>query len=98
MEASPPSGTICPIFVLHCCGLSCFERLLRMLNQQVPDNTGRSSVEEILPPPVVRAAHQTHDVAAGVKIECTRFAHELHPGFRSQVVALLPVAGMATRH
>src|SRR5216683_6629495 len=57
-----------------------------------------SSVEQILPPFVVAAAHQAHDVAAGVEVEGARLTHQLHAGFGGELIALAAVAGMAAGH
>ena len=54
-----------------------------------------TSVEQILPPLIVRAAHQPHDMAAGMEIEGARFAHQLHSRFRRRLVALVAIAEMA---
>ena len=56
------------------------------------------SIKKILPPLVVGAAHQAHDVATGVKIEGAGFAHQLHTGFIGHLVALAAIAGMAACH
>ena len=52
-------------------------------------------IEEILSPLVVGAAHQSHNVAAGMKVECAGFAHQLHARFRWRLVAFAAVARMA---
>ena len=52
-------------------------------------------VKEVLSPLVIGAAHQAHDVAAGVEIERARFAREFHPRFHWGLVALAAIAGMA---
>ena len=56
------------------------------------------SIKQILPPLIVGASHQPHDVAAGVKIEGARLAHELHAGFVWELVAFPAITGVATRH
>ena len=53
------------------------------------------SIEEILPPLVVGAAHQAHDVAARVQVEGTGLAHQFHAGFDGKLISLLAVAEMA---
>src|SRR5579863_1453559 len=58
----------------------------------------RESVEQILPPLIVAAAHQAHDVAAGVEVESARFAHQFHAGFERKLVALSAVAGVAASY
>src|SRR5579863_4081619 len=58
----------------------------------------QESVEQILPPLIVAAAHQAHDVAASVEVEGARFAHQLHAGFERKLVALSAVAGVAASH
>src|SRR5260370_5029213 len=55
-------------------------------------------VEQILPPLIVRPAHEPHDVAAGVEVEGARFAHQLHAGFEGELIALAAIAEMAARH
>src|ERR1700758_3363141 len=52
-------------------------------------------VEKILPPLIIRSSHQAHDVAAGVKVEGARLAHQLHPCFGWELIALAAIAGMA---
>ena len=52
-------------------------------------------IEEVLPPLIVRASHQAHDVAAGVEVEGAGFAHQLHAGFGGKLVAFAAIAGMA---
>src|SRR5262252_5477777 len=54
-----------------------------------------SSIEQILSPLIIRAAHQTHDVAAGVEIERARLACQLHAGFSRKLIAFAAIAGMA---
>ena len=50
-------------------------RILRRETQLEMYQAGLSiSVEEIFPPLIIRAAHQAHDMAAGVEIEGARFA------------------------
>ena len=57
------------------------------------------SVKQILPPLIVGAAHQAHDVAAGVEVEGAGFAHQLHAGFGGRLISLAAIAGwqQATR-
>src|ERR1700686_3903767 len=52
------------------------------------------SIEQILPPLIIRVPHQAHDVATGVEIEGTRFARRPHVDFVRKLVALAAVAGM----
>jgi hypothetical protein len=54
--------------------------------------TAEGLVEKIFAPFVVGATHQAHDMAAGVEVEGTRFAHQLHAGFNRQLISLLAVA------
>src|SRR6202453_5429629 len=61
----------------------------RILKTLVP------SIKQILPPLIVRPAHEPHDVAAGVEVEGAGFAHQLHSGFGWELVALAAVAVMA---
>ena len=60
-----------------------------------PNRDCRPSIEQILPPLIVRMPHQAHDVATGVEIEGARFAGGLHTGFVRKLVAFAAVAGMA---
>ena len=41
------------------------------------------------------AAHQAHDVAAGMEIEGAGLAHEFHSGFAGKLVALAAIARVA---
>src|SRR5579871_6453947 len=59
---------------------------------------GGISVEEVLPPLLIRVAEQTHDVTAGMQIERPWFPHQLHAGFRRVAVPLFTIAGMAAGH
>src|SRR5882724_13695559 len=52
-------------------------------------------IKQILPPLVVRPAHQPHDVAAGVEVEGAGLAHQLHAGFGGELVAFAAVASVA---
>src|SRR6202795_2560230 len=52
------------------------------------------SIEQILPPLIIRMPHQPHDVATGVEVEGSRFARGPHVGFVRKLVALAAVAGM----
>lgn len=54
------------------------------------------SVEEILLPLGIGAAHHAHDVTAGVQVEGARLAHQLHAGLVRQQIALLAIAVVAT--
>ncbi|MCU1268946.1 MAG: hypothetical protein JWN74_240 [Acidobacteriaceae bacterium] len=54
-------------------------------------------IKQILPPAVIRASHQSHDVTAGMEIEGMRLTHQLHTGFGGHLISLAAVAGMATR-
>ena len=56
------------------------------------------SVKQILPPLIVRAAHQAHDVATGVKIESTGFTHQFHARFLRKLVAFAAVTWMAASY
>src|SRR5205085_11420500 len=60
--------------------------------------TADTLVEQVLSPLIVRPSHETHDVAAGVKVKCTRFAHQLHGSFGGRLISLAPVARMAAGH
>src|SRR6266850_2264333 len=53
------------------------------------------SVEEVLAPLGIRVSHQAHDVAAGMEIERTRLAQQLHVGLMSQLVPFATVAVVA---
>src|SRR5580698_7574920 len=57
-----------------------------------------ASIKQILPPLVIRASHEPHDVTAGVEIEGAGLAHQLHAGFAGELIALAAIAGMATSH
>ena len=57
-----------------------------------------TSVEEILPPLIIRPAHQPHNVPAGVQVKRAWLSHEFHPGLGGRLVALAPIAGMAAGH
>ena len=52
-------------------------------------------IKQILPPLIVRPAHQPHDVAAGMEIEGAGLAHQLHAGFQRKLVALAAIASVA---
>lgn len=54
------------------------------------------SVEQILPPLIVRPSHQSHDVTAGMEVEGMRFPHQLHAGFEGHLISLAAVAGVAS--
>ena len=57
-----------------------------------------SLIEQVFSPLIVRAAHQAHDVAAGVEIEGAGLAHESHIRFVRQLIALAAIARMAAGH
>ena len=56
------------------------------------------SVEQILPPLVIRVAHQPHNVAAGMQIERVRLTHQLHTHFRRKLVPFVTVAFVAASY
>src|SRR5437763_11926625 len=52
-------------------------------------------IKQILSPPVVRAAHQSHDVTTSVQIKRVRLAHQLHSSFGGHLISLAAVTRMA---
>jgi hypothetical protein len=52
-------------------------------------------IKQVLPPFVVGAAHQSHDMAAGMEIEGARLAHELHACLGGRLVSFAAIARMA---
>ena len=66
----------------------------RWLIQRTDDNL----IKQILPPLIIRAAHQAHDVAAGVKVEGAGLAHQLHAGLEGELLAFAAIAGVAAGH
>ena len=53
-----------------------------------------NSVEKVLAPFVIGAAHQAHDVAASVEIEGAGLAHEFHSRFAGELIAFAAIAWM----
>ncbi len=80
--------------MFQCCGAQARFETFEPLNLE----TFSSSIEQILPPLIVRPAHQSHDVTAGMQIERVWLAQQFHAGFGGMMIALAAIAEMAARN